>query len=836
MTQGQRRDTRARRFVAMACVLLGLLFATQALAGGARLVKPGETPQVGPGEALLLFAVDSPWPLKAVKLDQLAGRDIATFAVPAGGEMQLYVVPVGAYRWGQLETYGFGGYYRYDFTRNKDMGFEVRAGQLNYPGTLVVRPYAKGRSPLSVANRGLAAMDWLIAKHPAIAGSATFAFAGHAPDPFPAFYRKLQEQDKAPPADADTTVPLPKGMALPLPIDELWQEYRIQDTALNPGGDLLAEAVLEKGKWGIDLFDLKAGTALRLLAPPAAVGDLEWLGDRTLAVDLALANGETFVSIVRIQDGGPKGRTFDVLEIPFTGFIVPGSQGDHVVFASQTGQGTSMLHRLDITSQDTINHAARPFQGRLNKGVANDVAWIVDRTGQVRMALGREDDKVTLYFGAAPDFQPVMTFEGDDLFQPYRLTPDGNRFYAVTDQGRAQRELVVFDPATKKVVETLFSRPGLDVESPLFDRDGRAIGVSYYRAGQLVSEYFDDDGKALAAQLAGAFPERNVAVIGRDAAGQQFILAVDGSDAPPALYHFDRQARRISLLDDYSPQLARRKFAAAKLVRATGSDGLPIEAFLTLPAGNARHPLVVMAHGGPIGIADTRHFDPDVQMLVALGYAVLQVNFRGSDGYGRAYRDAGKTGYGTLIEEDIDAALKVALASYPLDEKRMCAFGASYGGYSSLVSAIRWPDRYRCIVSMAGVSDRLLFITASDTGRTRQGRERLYRVFGDPATQAAALMATSPLYEYEKLTTPLLLVHGVEDERVDFEHTARLVRVLSRTPHPPMLLKLEDTGHGWSDKARATFWPVLAAFLAQHLGTATPAAAPAAAAAAPAQP
>ena len=202
---------------------------------------------------------------------------------------------------------------------------------------------------------------------------------------------------------------------------------------------------------------------------------------------------------------------------------------------------------------------------------------------------------------------------------------------------------------------------------------------------------------------------------------------------------------------------------------------MPIEAYLTLPLNaSSKSPLIVFPHGGPIGVRDALEFDPAVQLFASLGYAVLQVNFRGSDGYGRAFREAGRHHYGSLIEDDIDAATRVALKDFPIDGSRLCAVGASYGGYSALVSAIRWPQRFRC-----ADFDFRRQRPATDVHRAatpawyESGRKTdLEKIIGNPATDGQAMREYSPLYRYRELTIPVMLaVHGTEDRQVDYEHS-----------------------------------------------------------------
>jgi dipeptidyl aminopeptidase/acylaminoacyl peptidase len=148
----------------------------------------------------------------------------------------------------------------------------------------------------------------------------------------------------------------------------------------------------------------------------------------------------------------------------------------------------------------------------------------------------------------------------------------------------------------------------------------------------------------------------------------------------------------------------------------------------------------------------------------------------------------------------------------------MCMLGASYGGYSSLVSAVRWPGRFRCAVSMAGVSDLALFFTASDSGRDAKTRELLEKIVGNPHTDMASMQRSSPLYNYEALRLPVMLVHGREDRRVDYEHTRRMLRMLDMAGNPPVGLVFDDEGHDLAGAAnRIKAWEGVAGFLRSHL-------------------
>ncbi|WP_146909724.1 alpha/beta hydrolase family protein [Arenimonas daejeonensis] len=702
---------------------------------------------------------------------------------------------------------------------NTEARFEVKPGRITYAGDLIYRDFGRIR----IANRGLRVLDWLEEKHPALLRKHDFEYVGYYPDPFPDYYRGRLAQATKPVRDESRAAPKPGK--LPLPVRELWKESRVRSVSLSPGGRYAAASVSEGVKhWGIELYDLENESVRTLATGEIEIEGVRWIKDDVLMATLATFNGLPVVTLYRFDEDGSQ----TMLTAGRPGVVVDTLPGDpgHILFATIASDGRTAVHRIDIRSQAALGKFKYNLRERLNIGLEGDYSWFTDGAGNIRAALVERDEGAdVLVHGGDRKFQTVLELDEPGFFTPLAVSADGRLVYGLSESERDQRELVEFDPATRKITRTLFSKPGVDVVRPLFDDKHQPIGATYYEGGRLVSEYFDKTRQSQVDALQRAFPGRTIAVIDRDRSGRNLLLWVDGIDQPPQIYHVNADAGRASLLDESAPWLADRTLAPGHIMRVRAKDGLEIEAFLTLPAGDRPRPLVVMPHGGPIGVADRPHFNPEVQFLASLGYAVLQINFRGSAGYGKAFREAGHGGHGTVIEDDVEAALAEALKRFPLDPGRMCMLGSSYGGYSSLVSAVRSPDRFRCVVSIAGVSDRTLFFTSSDAGRSEQGRRELERVIGDPRTEGERMIATSPLFQVEKLTTPVMLVHGAEDMRVDYEHTRRLVRMLGMAGHPPVVLRFEDEGHGLDDLDNIeTAWEGIAGFLRQHLDERPPAA------------
>ncbi|QSX77811.1 S9 family peptidase [Agrilutibacter solisilvae] len=823
--------------------MLLVALATAPASAQLRQVAPGESPTLAADEGLLLVAVDSTVALSVARFARVDGRDASTLAdttdlgeLPVGRSHALFVAPAGRYRWENTDTTTT----TLRLADDTELRFDVAAGQLNYVGDLVLRPLREdggliAEASATLANRSLAAIDWLDQHHARLHARHRLQYAGHYPDPFPAFY--AHERDSHPASvEPATTFDPPPQLATPLPLtmSRLAREPRFSQVRLNGAGDLLALQVREgEDRWRIDLVAMANGATTVVATSAVPFGQLLWADDRHLVLGAGEQAYRRAVQVLRLQrtHAGWQARR---AQVPRAGEVLH-ARGDVLVFASLSGRGDVQVHRIAVPDQAAADALAFDDRDRLEPGIDGVLHWETDRHGALRLARVHRGDGESWLYGRDGRYAQVRRLgdaPGDVLdLEPVGLSGDGAYLYALTERGREQRDAVAIDLATGAVARTVFSRPGVDVESLVLDRAQEPLSVTYLRDGQRVSEYFGPRGALVGPVLARLFPGHAVTAAARSANGRRWAVWVEASDRPPALHVVDLDARSARLVPGNTPWLDGLPLRSAQLLRVPTRDGLVLDAFLTLPAGTQRVPLVVLPHGGPIGIADSRRFDAKVQFLVALGHAVLQVNFRGSAGYGRAFREAGLRGQGTSIEDDVNAAIAHALArddaaAHRLDAGRMCMVGASYGGYSGLVAAVRWPDRFRCVVSIAGVSDRLLAFSASDSALTPRGRAQMEQVMGDPRTQAERIRAASPLYRYRELRTPVMLAHGVEDRRVDFEQSRRLGRMLALAGRPAVGLAFEGEGHGLVRPENVDrLWTGVAGFLERMLAPTAPGAA-----------
>lgn len=806
---------------AVACLLILQCLMAPSLLAAVKRIDPGEQVQLGADQGLLLLAVDSKIPLYSATVNR-PGKILSPAVlrkIEVGATHALFVADAGTYSWQELKPFAR---WRLQIRDQSAFEFEVRAGELNYPGDLVIDSRAGWVGNFGLYNRSLPAIDWMQTQHPTVLAQWPLQFRGHYPDPFPDYWRTLQAATVTKPNASAPSPPEPEFAADQLTPDLLWRKQTLLGLSLSPSGRFLALHLNpEEKQWQIDLIDLAAGQRRMLARSVFPYRHMAWSGQSRLVLESG-PKGEAVVELISMQPASDGDVAYEHVRLVRRGTLVDplADQPDHILLASTTRLDQLMVHRVDVSSQDSATAFNGGYSDRLNKGLKNERAWLADGTGRLRLALVELDDELVWMHERDGEFRRVPDFEDPD-FQPLSLTGEGDRLVGLSDHQRGQRELVEVDVSSGRIIATLHSRAGVDLVGAIFSGDGKAIGASHYRQGQLVSEYFDRRQAAWAERLQKAFPDASIELAAGSEDGATQLIWVDASDRPPQLFHFDRQSRTAALVLDAMPQLQDRRFVTTRQIDVRAGETV-LEAFLTLPDSDQPRPLVVFPHGGPIGVADSLHFDPQVQFLASLGYAVLKVNFRGSDGYGRAFRESAQRNYGTLIEDDIDAAITHVLAAYPIDDERMCVIGSSYGGYSALIASLRWPERFRCAASIAGVTDRLLRFTASDNGQSAEGRAEMEKFMGDPNTESDVLKQGSPLYRHEELAIPILLAHGLDDRRVDAEHSRRLERVLTHAGRPPVTLYFENEGHGF-DQVKNThrLWQSIAGFLQQHSGAQT---------------
>lgn len=447
--------------------------------------------------------------------------------------------------------------------------------------------------------------------------------------------------------------------------------------------------------------------------------------------------------------------------------------------------------------------------------------WTTDRSGVVRFGAGYDEKRQTYITrdGADAPWRTLGKWNwGDSDFDVLGFGPMPDTLL-VSANHNGRSAIFELDLGEKSDRQLLFANGEVDVAEPMYwPSDQRIVGFTY-ETDRVHRKFFDAKAEAVYASIDAALPGADNEVVGASRDGAKLLIASRADVRPTAYYVLDTNAHSMMRVGSANPALASTPLAPMKPVRIKGPDGVVLPGYLTLPLGSdgKKVPMVVYPHGGP-HYRDSWGYDFMVQFMASRGFGVLQVNFRGSTGYGWDWYEAGLRNWGTVMVDDITAATKWAIAEGIADPARTCIVGWSYGGYAALMSAVREPDLYHCAASIAGVAD--LRALAREDSRFYGGRQRVNYTLGDDVSE---LKAGSPLRAAEKIKAPVLLVHGDADWQVDVDHSKRMARALKSADKKYELVVIKDGNHSLTRyEWRETLLTKLEAFLAANAGAGLP--------------
>lgn len=442
--------------------------------------------------------------------------------------------------------------------------------------------------------------------------------------------------------------------------------------------------------------------------------------------------------------------------------------------------------------------------------------------GRPRVVAGlNSKDETEVYIreagSSSNDWTQFPTQQYGGTFTPVAVTQNNKSLYVLDNRQISQTGLHKLDLTSGKFSE-VYVDPVVDVTDVIMTTDQRAVYGLRVDDGRpsyllLTSEY--DEAKVFKDLLA-TFPGENVNITSRTADGKKWVVFVSSDVNPGTYYLYDHEKVSLAKLSDYKPQLAGVTLAPMEPVSFNAADGYKLHGYLTkAPQQSAEKPLVVLVHGGPHYVRDLWGFDPEVQFLALNGYNVLQVNYRGSGGYGQLHQQVGFKQWGGLIQQDIIDGTRWAVAQGHAKAGNICLMGASFGGYSAVQAATMAPDLFKCGIAVAGVYDLPLMKVSGDTPEAYYGKAFLQKVLGD---DQARLAQFSPVQQVSKLKAELLIMHGERDQRAPFEHAKRLKKALDKAGKPYQWLVFEDETHGfYSESNQAIYLKNVQDFLAKQL-------------------
>jgi dienelactone hydrolase len=582
---------------------------------------------------------------------------------------------------------------------------------------------------------------------------------------------------------------------------------------LSPDGKRLLARALIVGREEVVVQDLASGKVRALPRPEAENSELNWV--RWAGNERVLASISWTV----------KWRTFNLLATRLFEYDLASNAarllgkesadqiGDTVLFVDPDGEWLLLQLAMDMMSYPGVYRfdLASGKMTTILKPRDNVIRWVADEAGVVRLGLGRAERGTYVLYRAGEDdvftrIQRTAYAADRPDIDGFYLAPGSESGFALSNAGKGRLGLYRYNFATRELGEPVFENASFDIDDVDLSEDGRSVMSVGYMGDSYERVWLDPAMKAHQAAIDAKLPDEGNTIVSWSRDRSRLVVhSYRGID--PGSYHvYQTAAGTLTRIAQLNPGLDSAALAPMKYVEYPSRDGTTIPAYLTLPVGRAPNllPLVVLPHGGPFGVRDVWGYDPEVQYLASLGYAVLQPNYRGSGGYGFAYEQLGWGEWGRKMQDDLDDGMDWLVREGTVDPKRVSIYGGSYGGYAALWGATRNPERYRCGASLAGVTDlqRILeydrdFMMPRSLTAWRgklEGEERF------------DLRQVSPLQQVEKLKVPVLVVHGARDVRVPLEQYELYIEALKNGGKTYVSHLFPNEGHGLHDARNRQDW------------------------------
>ncbi|MCE5173038.1 prolyl oligopeptidase family serine peptidase [Paenibacillus profundus] len=454
------------------------------------------------------------------------------------------------------------------------------------------------------------------------------------------------------------------------------------------------------------------------------------------------------------------------------------------------------------------------------KNPGNIQAWIPDHEGKIRLAVASDGiEGAVLYRNTeAEEFKPFITMGAGDTVNPLAFSKDNKTIYAVSNKGRDKAALVTYDLQGKENV--MYSHPDVDLAGAMYDAKQDKLLMTAYMTDKVHVKFFDDKFEALYKKLQDKLnvSESEIGLNDYNQDMTKFIVSMSNDKTYGMYYYYDSTTDQLTPLANLSEWLKSDNMADMQPISYKSRDGLTIHGYLTLPKNKTPEqlPLIVNPHGGPWA-RDMWGFNPEVQLLANRGYAVLQVNFRSSTGYGKAFLDAGNKQWGRKIQNDITDGVQWAIKQGIADPDRVGIYGASFGGYATLAGITFTPDMYAAAVDYVGVSN---IFTLLDTlpPYWETNRNMFYERVGHPEKDKELLKEVSPVFHADKIVTPLFVAQGANDPRVNKAESDQIVEALKKRGIDVEYMVKDNEGHGFNNEEnRIEFYNAMLKFLDTHL-------------------
>ncbi len=454
------------------------------------------------------------------------------------------------------------------------------------------------------------------------------------------------------------------------------------------------------------------------------------------------------------------------------------------------------------------------------KNPGNITGWHTDHNGVIRIITTTDGVNTGILYRNNQNESFKLSTYSDfrDEFVPLNFTADNKYVYALSNHNRDKIALVKYDFKTNKEIDVIYQNSTVDVKDAVYSTSKKKIIYVNYVTYKRQNYFTDNDYLKIDKNLRNQLPGKEIEIINTSLNEDNLIIRSYSDKSLGAYYLYTVAQNKLLKLADLSPWIDENQMAEMKPISYKSRDNKTIFGYLSVPVGvePKNLPTVILPHGGP-WLRDVWGFNKDVQFLTNRGYAVLQMNYRGSKGYGKQFYEAGFKEWGAKMQDDITDGTEWLIRQGIADSNRIAIYGYSYGGYASLMGIVNNPKLYKCGVSYCGVINLVSFLKSVPPAWA-PFKEMLHEIIGNPETDSLKLVNTSPFYNIQKIKVPLLIAQGANDPKVNITEINLYVNKMKSSGIDVQYIVKNDEGHGFeNENNRLDFYRELEKFLAKNI-------------------
>jgi len=616
-----------------------------------------------------------------------------------------------------------------------------------------------------------------------------------------------------------------------LPDEVFFGNPQISQLQISPDGRYLAMLQPANNRMNISVVDRVAKTKRRITdMKEENVTGIMWLNDSRLGFFQQYKGQESFGFYAVNADGTNlrilrQATTMEEERVTnmesrrgFTVIDYLPDDPDHIlVNVSRGNSGLGDVYRLNVNTEKR-----RIIMSNLGKVRE----WLTDRRGVVRVAIStdelEEHSSIMYRSDEKSEWVELGRIPTDgQKWEPLAFDGDNRTLFIRSNVGRDTDAIFTYDPEKKEITGLVFADPTYDASDVIYSRARNKIVGVVYEAEKPQVYWLDEAERNLAAAVDAALPGTTNRFVSSTRDGKTRIIRSFSDRDPGTYYLLQVETMELQELIRANPAVNPAKMAEMRPISFKARDGLTIHAYLTLPPGRPERalPVIVNPHGGPFGIRDSWGFNPEVQFLANRGYAVLQVNYRGSGGYGFSFEEAGYRQWGLKMQDDLTDAVQELIKLGLADPERVAIYGASYGGYAALAGLVYTPELYRVGINYVGVSDiERLGLMRIFSGTSKPTQKYVARRWLHRDIDKEQIHATSPVNFIANIRVPSLHAYGKYDPRVTIDQGEVLEQQLKKHGKDYEYVVVSNEGHGFNKfENRIDFYRKVEAFLERHM-------------------